>query len=319
MTKYPTTKAASKLAFWAGKMNEALHRPEQARQDYEFAAKNFPSYYYGLRAGTRLSMLKSATKATDRAWTTKPDRQIKADWQWPDYEQVAPEENMLKKYGKPFAQLLSLQQLDEAAEELPSDAEPTYKAALRAAAADYAGAIRAAGKNLQGNPTADDRWQMCYPRMYAADIMEGARANHLDPLLIHALIREESRYNPMALSRSKAIGLTQLMPGTAAGVAKRLGVPLGGTADIYKPEINIKLGSNYLHSVLERANNNALLAVASYNGGPNAVQSWLREHGAAGYPDFDYFVENIPFRETRDYVRKVFGTYWTYERVYPER
>lgn len=315
VTKYPTSKAAAKMAFWAGKMNEQLHQPEQAKLDYGFAVKNFPSYYYGLRSATRLAALKADKKGADKGWTTKPDRQLTADWSWPDYEQMKPDST--SKPTKLFTQLLSLQQLDEAAEVMPSSASQEYKAALKAAAGDFGGAIRAAGKNLEGRPTSAERWQMCYPRMFASYVNAGAQANNLDPLLIHALIREESRYNPTALSRVKAIGLTQLMPATAYGVAKRLNVPLSGLSDIYKPEINIKLGSNYLSSVLQRANNNALLAVASYNGGPNAVQSWLKEHNTAGYPDFDYFVENIPFRETRDYVRKVFGSYWAYENIYP--
>ncbi len=316
MTKYPNTKATAKVAYWAGKMDELLHQPEQAKLDYDFAAKNFPSYYYGLRAGVRLNVLRASAKMWDKGWSTKPDRKLKQNWNWPDYSQLTSAERVAKKYGKTVAELLSLQQLDEAIAELPNDVEPEYKAALRAANDDYAGAIWSAGKNLEGRPTDDERWQMSYPRMFASDVMLGAQANHLDPLLIHALIREESRYNAMALSRSKAIGLTQLMPGTAFGVAKRLGVPLGSTSEVYKPDINIKLGSNYLSSVLQRAQNNALLAVASYNGGPNAVQSWLKEHNSSGYPDFDYFVENIPFRETRDYVRKVFGSYWVYEKVY---
>jgi soluble lytic murein transglycosylase len=314
VAKYPASKAAAKMAFWAGKMNEQLHQPEQAKTDYEFAAKNFPSYYYGLRSATRLAALKANKKGPDKGWTTKPDRQLSADWSWPDYEQMTPDST--SKPSKLFTQLLSLQQLDEAAEVMPSSASQEYKAALRAAAGDFGGAIRAAGKNLEGRPTSAERWQMCYPRMFASDVNAGAQANNLDPLLIHALIREESRYNPTALSRVKAIGLTQLMPATAYGVAKRLNVPLSGLNDVYKPEINIKLGSNYLSSVLQRANNNALLAVASYNGGPNAVQTWLKEHNTNGYPDFDYFVENIPFRETRDYVRKVFGSYWAYENIY---
>lgn len=318
MTKYPNTKATAKVAYWAGKLDELLRQPEQAKLDYAYAAKNFPSYYYGLRASVRLNMLHAAVKTSDKGWTTKPDRQLKDSWSWPDYSQITSAERVQKKYGKTVVELLSLQQLDEAIAELPNDVEPEYKAALRAANDDYAGAIWSAGKNLEGKPAGDERWQMSYPRMFASDVMLGAQANHLDPLLIHALIREESRYNQMALSRSKAIGLTQLMPGTAFGVAKRLGVPLSSTSEVYKPDINIKLGSNYLSSVLQRAQNNALLAVASYNGGPNAVQSWLREHNASGYPDFDYFVENIPFRETRDYVRKVFGSYWVYEKVYAE-
>jgi soluble lytic murein transglycosylase len=212
-----------------------------------------------------------------------------------------------------------MRQFDECLQELPANAEPEFKAAICAADENYQGAIRAVSHDLDGTPSQSWAWQMAYPREFAEYVAQGAQANNLDPLLIHALIREESRYNVMAISRSKAIGLTQLMPGTAYGVAKRLGIPLSGTADVFKPDINIKLGSNYLAYVLKRAQENALMAVASYNGGPGAVQQWLKQHAAAGYPDFDYFVENIGFRETRDYVRKVFASYWNYERVYSQR
>ncbi len=106
----------------------------------------------------------------------------------------------------------------------------------------------------------------------------------------------------------------QLLPGTAYGVAKRLGVAVGSQDDFFKPDINIKLGTDYLAYVLGRYNGSALFAVASYNGGPNAVKNWLRAHEETGTGDLDYFVENIPVRETRDYVAKssaLIGTTWT--------
>ena len=73
------------------------------------------------------------------------------------------------------------------------------------------------------------------------------------------------------------------------------------------------MGIDYLSYVLSRHNGNALYAVASYNGGPNAVAHWASKWGAG---DTDVFVENIPFTETRDYVKKVFGSYWNYEAIY---
>ncbi|MFX6819249.1 hypothetical protein ABTH35_20000, partial [Acinetobacter baumannii] len=85
---------------------------------------------------------------------------------------------MAKTYGKAAAQLISLQQIDEAVDELPPGVDPVFKAALRASDNDYAGAIRAAGKTLEGRPSGDQRWQMDYPRMYCSDVMAGAQANH---------------------------------------------------------------------------------------------------------------------------------------------
>lgn len=138
----------------------------------------------------------------------------------------------------------------------------------------------------------------------------------MDPLLVHALIRQESRYETTALSRSKAMGLMQLLLGTAQGVAKHNGITLSSNNQVFEPPTNIALGTAYLNYVLKRHNGNAMLAVASYNGGPNAAAKWMREFQATGGGDQEYLVENIPFQETRDYVRKVFANYWTYENLY---
>ena len=321
--KYPTTKAAARLGFWSGKINESLHKTVQAKLDYEFVIKNFPSYYYGHRAKARISYLnatESGAAKVDRSFSTRPDRRIlEPNWSYPTAESIVPASEVSKKFGSTVALLYKLGQFDECLSELPADAGPEFKSALYAMKDDNAGAIRAAGRTLDGQPTRSERWQMTYPRMYGAFVATDAHLEHVDPYLVHALIREESRYNEKALSRVKAIGLMQLMPGTAAGAAKNVGVQLSNNSDIFKPEINIRLGTHYLASVLSRADGNAMLAIASYNGGPNAVHKWLSDHKAAGYSDFDVFVENIPFRETRDYVRKVFGSYWTYEEIYPSK
>ncbi len=147
-------------------------------------------------------------------------------------------------------------------------------------------------------------------------IASEAKAKNIDPLLVHALVREESRYNHMAISRSHALGLMQLLPGTAYGVAKRLGLPLSSEGDIHMPQNNIKLGTDYLSYVIGRFDGNALCGVASYNGGPNAVKSLFNKFRDSGQTDFDVFVEDIPMTETREYVRKVFGSFWNYEAIY---
>lgn len=336
LQKYPTSKAAARLGFWSGKLHEQLKHPEEAKAGYQFTAQHFPSYYYGHRAKARLKKLSSALGGTgaaknaapttvadpntDPGWSTKPARvPPNLNWHWPTPQQIISFEHMSKKYGATITELVKLHQFDEATGLLPDNSGPEFKASLLARSKKPMQAINTANRELNGAPKLSQRWEMAYPLEYADLISSDAKNDGVDPLLVHALIREESRYNADALSRAKALGLMQLMPGTAYGVAKRLAVPLSGTSDILKPEINIKLGTNYLAYTLKRFDNNALLAVASYNGGPNAVQSWFQQHRLAGNADFDWFVENIPFRETRDYVRKVFGSYWTYEELYGGR
>ena len=135
-------------------------------------------------------------------------------------------------------------------------------------------------------------------------------------LILFIRIRDAGKELRLDQHRSKAMGLMQLLLGTAQGVAKHNGIALSSNNQVFEPPTNIALGTAYLNYVLKRHNGNAMLAVASYNGGPNAAAKWMREFQVAGGGDQEYLVENIPFQETRDYVRKVFANYWTYENLY---
>lgn len=314
IARYPQTKATARLAFWSGKLNERLGNKELARKSYEGAVQRFPNSYYAFRSEHRLKAL--ATKV-DAGWTTRVDRpHPNKNWTWPQPQLAQSEAEMVEKYGEEFAILAKLGQFDECLEILPATAPPGVRSWLFALDGSFMSAIGAAGKHVTGQPKAQPVWEMSYPLAFAPFVAQNASEKSVDPLLVHALVREESRYNYKALSRSNALGLMQLLPGTAYGVAKRIGVPLSSQQDILTPEINIKLGTDYLSYAIRRFNGNCLLAVASYNGGPNAVHGWMKKFTAAGGTDFDVFVENIPFRETRDYVRKVFGSYWAYEHIY---
>lgn len=104
----------------------------------------------------------------------------------------------------------------------------------------------------------------------------------------------------------------QLMPSTASYIASKSGIPFS-SSKLYDPETNIELGCAYFRHIQKLLNDNDMLAVASYNGGPNAVRSWKN---SLDYNNFDEFVESIPYSETRDYVKKVFRTYWIYTNMY---
>lgn len=323
---YPGTKYAAKFAFWSGKINEQLKRPAEARISYAHAAREFGATYYGHRARYRLKVLGQSNQSTvkkpianDRGWSINATKQEPdLDWSWPEIERFLNHERIEQLYGATIAELTKLHQYSECLELMPNNSKPELRAWLFAKLKQPLDAINAVNKRLVGHPESSARWQFAYPLLYTKEVAQNARVNKLDPLLVHALIREESRYNSEALSRSNAIGLMQLLKGTAYGVAKRIGLNLNGVDDIFVPSNNLKMGTGYLAYTLRRFDGNPLLAVASYNGGPGAVRAWYKKHKSTGSGDFDVFVENIPYRETRDYVKKVFGSYWTYELVYAQ-
>ena len=103
-------------------------------------------------------------------------------------------------------------------------------------------------------------------------------------------------------SHAGALGLMQIMPATGRYVAKKIGLKLNNTRDILDIDTNISLGTSYLRQMLETFNGNYMLATAAYNAGPNRAKRWAKERGCL---PADLWVEMIPFKETRKYVRRV--------------
>lgn len=130
---------------------------------------------------------------------------------------------------------------------------------------------------------------------------------------VHAIIREESRFNQDALSNKKARGMMQVLDGTAVGVGKNAGVRIDTNMMRNNADYNIVVGSRYLADQMTKFNN-AMLAAAAYNAGPARPEEWIKRFGdpRGGAVDPIDWAESIPFRETRDYVQKVIGSYVTY-------
>jgi len=141
-----------------------------------------------------------------------------------------------------------------------------------------------------------------YPRAYWDLFHTASTQRALDPYLVLALARQESLFNPYATSVSNARGLMQLIPSTAKKMATERGIdPVA--IRLYDPTVNVDLGTTYLKNLFEMFSGDAFHAVAAYNGGEHAVAKWMSK-----YPgDDDEWVENIDYKETRDYVKKVIG------------
>ncbi|MDQ4147883.1 MAG: lytic transglycosylase domain-containing protein, partial [Pseudomonadota bacterium] len=127
---------------------------------------------------------------------------------------------------------------------------------------------------------------------------------------IYGIMRRESAFAAKAVSPSGALGLMQLLPGTAAFTAHKFGLSAPTGNEIFDPKRNIELGSAYLSDMLRRFSGNQALATAAYNAGPERVETWLPEKDAL---PTDAWVENIPYYETRDYVKAVLAYAAVYE------
>jgi soluble lytic murein transglycosylase len=144
----------------------------------------------------------------------------------------------------------------------------------------------------------------------------GAQASQyqgLDSTFVYAIARQESAFISNARSSAGALGLMQLMPGTARDTARAIGLSLGNNQDILEPGINLTLGSRYLSKMLQDFGGNRILAAAAYNAGPARVRQWLEQTDSQR--PFDIWIETIPFGETRNYVQNVL----TYAVIYGYR
>ena len=139
-------------------------------------------------------------------------------------------------------------------------------------------------------------------------LLKKNKANN-NEIILQSIIKEESHFNPLAKSCVGASGLMQLMPATYTEIAKNIGI----SGDIYNPESNIKAGSAYYSNLKRAFDGKDLYAISAYNGGIGSVKTWFSK---LIYNDTDEFVEQIPYPETKNYVKKVFRTYWVYGNMY---
>ena len=159
------------------------------------------------------------------------------------------------------------------------------------------------GSWLMRAPAASERWawECIYPEPFAAGVRALEDQHALPRGLIHALMRQESAFDPIVVSPASAVGLMQLMPSTAKQAAAEIALPYD-EADLVRPDVNLKLGAFYIAKLLKMWRGHVLLAAAAYNAGPRAVSRWVE---AGSDNDLDLWVARIPYDETRNYVARV--------------
>ena len=156
-------------------------------------------------------------------------------------------------------------------------------------------------------------WKLLFPLPYRAELTADARRRGLDPFLVAGLVRQESEFNPGAVSHSHAYGLTQVQPGTGLRFAHSAGVARVTARVLVQPSANLKIGTAILRSMLDQNGGNLEQTLAAYNAGPNRVAEWLTWNT---YREPAEFVESIPYAETREYVQAVLRNAEMYRRLY---
>ena len=183
-----------------------------------------------------------------------------------------------------------------------------YLASLYLQAQDYKTSISLA--DGAGSPEA---LRLSFPKGFEERVRFFSRKYALDEFLVYSLIREESHFDREAVSVSDARGLMQLLPSTALETAPKAGLGNFQASQLFSPDINLELGCYYLSWLLEIFEGNFAVSLAGYNGGPTIAKTWYEKNGAL---DVDEFIEEIPFEQSRNYVKKIIRSYAAYEAAY---
>lgn len=316
------------VLYWTGKTLALVGRAAEARAAWQEVVANGGDDYHTLRARVALAGSDGAPATSPAVGSLAPPAPDAALGDWlarhgaPDAKTLATELAADPAWRRGAA-LWALGRTAEAAWEFVdlrdrfADDPPRLYAlsvALRDLGADHlalrvAERLRVASgvRSVQELPRAVRA--LLFPTPYA-DLVQtyGARFG-VDPLLLYALMRQESAFNPRAESSARARGLTQVIPATAREIVRQLGRGPLSEDDLFRPAVSIELGAYYLAQALRRFNGDVFPALAGYNAGPGNAARWLRQPGAS---DADVFAEQIPYSETYHYVRYV----WTYYQLY---
>jgi soluble lytic murein transglycosylase len=162
-------------------------------------------------------------------------------------------------------------------------------------------------------PGREALWWFAWPTAFPDLVTAASENRSVDPALLYAVMREESGFQPKALSTVGARGLTQIMPATGERLAETLGLVDYEVDDLFTPARNLLLGAHYLGQLVEQFDGRVSAAIASYNAGPEAVARWIQQR--PGWDD-DEWVEAIPYDQTRKYVKRVLLSQQVYRVLY---
>lgn len=318
---YPTGIETPTALYWRGRIYEDEERNYgQAVNCYRVLTSNYTNYYYANLARQRLKVLSGHAPAVSPAepLASVPKRIV------PDLTGDLPENepHLIK------ARLLANAALNEyigpeiQASSTSGEWGALAQAEIYSSYGEYTRSLQSMKHSeisffaLPVDQVPAVYWKLLFPQPYWAEIVSDAKKNGLDPDLVASLIRQESEFNTVAVSRANAYGLMQLLPSVGRSLARKEKIRGFRTSRLLDPSINLQLGTINLKNVLDRFSDQPEYALAAYNAGDTPVRRWM---AAGDYKDIAEFVESIPYSETREYVQAILRNREMYRALYPER
>lgn len=304
MRQFPRSSLVPQARYWATRARQLnAAPPEQVANAYADLIALFPGNYYSALAAERLRELGAS------APVPFPEKPRDLEPEQSDFVKLA---TALASAGL-FSDAGDLLELEVRRVRSPDEAKRLGHALLRAG--EYGSAHAIANRMLwpQAFGQKDgEALALFFPRAYRSAVESEAAAHEVDPNLLWAIMRRESAFRPDVRSGANALGLMQIIPKTAAAIAKEKALPVPSAEQLYSPSLNVKLASWYVSELLKRFGHPVLMA-AAYNAGPPAASRWLES--GKDLP-LDLFVEHISYRETRGYVKQVVADWLNYQHLY---
>lgn len=295
LNRFPKSANVPMVMFWEGKINQRYYTTSEYIKYFQDIINKYPDTYYAYRAFWILQGVKSSVISADLDF--KP---VVYPYRYPKNGDIlhslisVQDYNMISKFTK-----------DDFIKSWAEYEKGNYSTSMLLA--------RDAMDKLEVKPPKTDlRWRLVYPQNYYRQVQSVAKQYNNNDALMMSIIREESYFNSDAQSGVGAIGLMQLMPTTAHEIGEKNGIDFN-TSYLFNPELNIRVGNLYYSTLRKLLDNKDVSAIAAYNGGIGSVTRWK---SSLIYQDTDEFVEQIPYEETKNYVKKVFRSYWNYTRIY---
>jgi soluble lytic murein transglycosylase len=322
LTRYPTHATAGAALYFLGRDAEEHRDFADARAYYDRLSKTFENHYYAMRARERLQRVEIQAVAP-----SSKVEQFLSTLALPVARPIGLDATRATTVRIERSRLLRSAGLSDLADSelrfgARTDGQPGLLGMEMASAAEAPNQAMRIMKGmspeymelpLQSSPR--KYWELLFPLPYRSELTADASARGIDPYLLAGLIRQESEFDPGALSPAKAYGLTQVRPVTGRQFARSAGIPRFSTGMLYQPAVNLKIGCSILRSMLDQNGGRLEQTLASYNAGPARVSEWLTWNN---YREPAEFVESIPFTETRDYVQAVLRNADIYRRLYQQ-
>jgi soluble lytic murein transglycosylase len=315
LSMYPNSAEVPNALYWRGRMAEEEGDKKLARAYYQKLAENYRYYYYANLARERLP--KMGDEAADPPGLENLPRPPAPSQDW-----ETPADNIRAQKAQLLANA-ALYDFAVAEMQAASAGSPPWEAKSVAEIfneqGSYIHAIETLKRAVPGYFAAEipqiprPVWETLFPRPFWEELKRDSAANRLDPHLVASLIRQESEFNPAAISRANAMGLMQLLPTVGKGMAKEMKIRHFSSDQLLVADTNLRLGTRYFRHIVDHYDGQVEYALAAYNAGEDRVSDWRRN---GNFADVEEFVESIPFTETRDYVQAIMRNAVIYKLLY---